>query len=275
MSDQYYIRVRGEVKGPLTQDQIVAQIRRKRLGRHHELSVDAVTWQKAGDMAEFFQPAVTKRERQPVAETEAEPTPSADVAELASGQSASGSSAEEWYYSKGGNRLGPVSASDIQMWLSSGKLAADDLVWNEEFDNWIPAGDLPQFAFAGDSAAAKKKKTKVSDMQAAGFWEVFMGTSPAARLPDDAIHKFPNLTRYLRIAESSLRILFVLALFLTFASMMYVVGRAVYEEQWPIVAAYLIGAPIQVIFLWLLFITGMAGLELVRVVIQIEDNTSA
>lgn len=102
-----------------------------------------------------------------------------------------------------------------------------------------------------------------------------MGTSRAARLPDDAIHKFPNLTRYLRIAESSLRILFVLALFLTFASMMYVVGRAVYEEQWPIVAGGLIAAPIQVIFLWLLFITGMAGLELVRVVIQIEDNTSA
>jgi len=279
MSDQYYIRVRGEVKGPLSRDQIVAQIRRKRLGRHHELSADAVTWQKAGDMEEFFQPAVARRERQPeVAEADGS---SDGVAASGSGQDASAVTSGEWYYSKGGNRLGPVSASEIQMWLSSGKLMPDDAVWTEEFDNWVAVGDLPQFAatheYDPDARPQKKKQksSKSANNQEAGFWEVFMGTSRAARLPDDAIHKFPNLTRYLRIAESSLRILFVLALFLTFAWMMYFVGRAVNDEQWLLVAGGLIAMPIYVTCLWLTFISGMAALELVRVVIQIEDNTAS
>jgi len=61
--NQYYVRVRGEVKGPWTQAQIQTQIRRKRIGRIHELSTDAAHWQKAGDMPELFEPAVSVRNR--------------------------------------------------------------------------------------------------------------------------------------------------------------------------------------------------------------------
>ena len=60
---QYYIRVRGEVKGPWTEAQIQSQIRRKRIGRHHELSTDATNWQRAGDIAELFESAVPNRTR--------------------------------------------------------------------------------------------------------------------------------------------------------------------------------------------------------------------
>ena len=101
-----------------------------------------------------------------------------------------------------------------------------------------------------------------------------MGTSKAATLPKDAIHKFPNLTRYLQIAEAAIRITFVLALFLNFAGWIYLVGRAVNNEQWELVAGGLIAGPLQVLLLWLFFITGMAGLEFIRVVIKIEDNTA-
>ncbi|MEO2018036.1 MAG: GYF domain-containing protein [Fuerstiella sp.] len=270
MSDQYYIRIRGEVKGPLTREQITAQIRRKRLGRHHELSTDAITWQKAGDLPEFFQPSVAPRERNVGADavevSESQPTqnsePEIDAAVAG----------EEWYYSKGGNKLGPVTSSDIQMWLSSGRLNASDLVWNEGFDNWIPAGDLPQFASA--AGAGKKTSGAFDNMEPAGFMQMFLGTSKAATLPKDAIHKFPNLTKYLQIAEAGMRIAFVLALFLVFAGCIYLVGGGVYYKEWEFVAGGLIAGPLYVLLLWYFFITGMAGLEFIRVVIKIEDNTA-
>lgn len=271
MSDQYYIRIRGEVKGPLAREQIVAQIRRKRLGRHHELSTDAINWLKAGDMPEFFEPAIVPRDQimpvdpQPV---EAEPV---QVPPQAKPESTTGDSDGDWYYAKSGNKLGPVSASDIQMWLSSGRLKTSDLVWHESFDNWIPAGDLPQFASAAQSAGSQ---TNVGGMPPAGFWEVLMGTSAAAKLPEDAVHKYPNLTRYLKIAETSIRVVFVLILFLNFAALIYVVGRAWSEQQWDVVAGGLIAAPLQALLVWLVFISCMAALEFVRVVIKIEDNTS-
>lgn len=270
MSDSYYIRIRGEVKGPLTLEQITTQIRRKRVGRHHELSTDAMNWLKAGDMPEFFEPVVTTRER-----VVAEPEPVEEIRisrDEPSEQSAAPTAAEEWYYTKGGNKLGPVAASDIQMWLSTGGLSTTDLVWNESFDNWIPAGDLPQFANAASGSG--KASSSQNTTPVAGFLEIFMGTSKGAKLPNDAIHKYPNLTRYLRIAESSIRIMFVLLLILQLSSAFYVIGEAMQSNNWPYAAGALIGVPIMVLLLWLIFISMMAVLEFVRVVIKIEDNTA-
>ncbi|MEZ6126663.1 MAG: hypothetical protein R3C49_26375 [Planctomycetaceae bacterium] len=101
-----------------------------------------------------------------------------------------------------------------------------------------------------------------------------MGTSRGASLPPDAVHKFPNLTRYLRIAETSLRIGFVLLLFLTAAGAMYLIGKAVNEEDWPTAIGGVIAAPLNALILWLWFLTCMAALELAKVFIRIEDNTS-
>lgn len=58
MAENYYVRIRGKVKGPYTADKIIQQVRRKRVGRHHEISEDGVTWQKAGDFSEFFEAEV-------------------------------------------------------------------------------------------------------------------------------------------------------------------------------------------------------------------------
>lgn len=271
MTDRYYIRIRGEVKGPLTREQITSQIRRKRVGRHHELSTDGMSWQKAGEMAEFFEPAVASRER---VVAEPEPVEAVEaIPEERLGQAAASAPAEEWFYTKGGNKLGPVGASDIQMWLSTGGLSVTDLVWNERFENWIPAGDLPQFATA--ASANSKAAATASEMPAAGFFEIFMGTSKAAKLPGDAVHKYPNLTRYLRIAESSIRIMFVLFLILQLSSAFYVIGEAMQLNNWTYALGGLIAVPIMILFLWLIFISLMAVLEFVRVVIKIEDNTAS
>lgn len=271
MAEQYYIRVRGEVKGPFSTDQLKAQIRRKRIGRHHEVSADAATWNKAGDVPDLFAPIVATRPA-PIVE---EPTPVETVAAAREGapehQSSSATDGKDWYYAKGGNKLGPVSSAELQMWLSNGQLTAEDLVWHEDFDNWIPAGDLPQFAAA---AARNPKKLKSPDYQKAGFWEIFWGTSKAAQLPTNAIHKFPNLSRYLTIAEASFRVLFALLLVAHIVGVIIQAGIAFRLEAYEFGAGVLLGGLIGVPLLWLVFLTGMAALEIIRVLVAIEDNTA-
>ncbi|MEZ6126664.1 MAG: GYF domain-containing protein [Planctomycetaceae bacterium] len=171
MSDQYYIRIRGEVRGPLTRDQIQAQIRRKRLGRHHELSADGITFRKAGDMPEFFEPLVGPRERLPEVFPDSASTTSEGRSQRPADRQNHSNDAEssdrpadagdEWFYAKAGNKLGPVSGSEIRMWLSSGQLQARDLVWNSKLENWIAAGELPEFAGA---PAARPNEAQVQKL---------------------------------------------------------------------------------------------------------------
>lgn len=280
MSDEYYIRIRGAVKGPLTREQIVAQIRRKRLGRHHELSIDAVHWEKAGDMPDLFRPVAPP----PTGKVDTDADDSAPLG--LSSETDSGADSvhiddaqtkpiqAEWFYAQNGQQSGPVSESDIRRMVSTGELASTDLIWSEGFEKWTPAGETAGFASAFIQSTSQPESVFFRDEPKAGFWETFMGTSKAAVLPSKALHKYPNLTRYLRMSETALRIFFVLALSLFFAGWFYEVGKAVSNEQWLIVGGGIIAGPLTVLLLWLLFTTMLAVLELIRVIIKIEDNTS-
>ncbi len=50
--------------------------------------------------------------------------------------------AAEWYYSKGNQQQGPVSASELKQMAQSGHLAPGDLVWNEGMKDWKPASTI-------------------------------------------------------------------------------------------------------------------------------------
>ena len=146
MSDSYYIRVRGEVKGPIPKDQVVMQIRKKRLGRHHEVSTDALNWVRAGDVPDLFEPVVAVRAavaapiQQPFIET-SKATGSRIRADESVNQTET-----EWFYAMGRNRLGPVTENELRTMLATGRIAGSDLVWNQSLEDWLPASQLPQFA---------------------------------------------------------------------------------------------------------------------------------
>ena len=271
MADEYYIRIRGVVKGPLTHDQILAQIRRKRLGRHHEMSVDAVTWQKAGDLPELFEPDVPQR-GEPVAVAQNE-FPVAPEPVPAEAIDASRLPESEWFYSKNNSELGPVTEAELNRMFASNQLNSATLVWKEGFESWILASEIPEFA-STFVQPQPTQRTVVQEHRKAGFWEVFMGTSQAAVLPMDSIYKYPNLTRYLKIAETSARVLFVLLLTLLLIACCVGIGMGVSTDEWRLVAGSCALAPIGGMLLWLGFISWLASLELVRVWIKIEDNTA-
>ena len=46
---------------------------------------------------------------------------------------------DEWYYSKGGERLGPVTTAQLKELAAKGELAPSDLIWKEGMADWIGA----------------------------------------------------------------------------------------------------------------------------------------
>ena len=48
----------------------------------------------------------------------------------------------EWYYTKNGQQVGPVSMEEIKTRAESGELTPDDQVWKEGMGDWKPAGKV-------------------------------------------------------------------------------------------------------------------------------------
>ena len=54
---------------------------------------------------------------------------------------------DQWYYSWNGEKLGPVSHSELKRFVEEGTLEAGDLVWTKGMANWQPAGTVPDLPF--------------------------------------------------------------------------------------------------------------------------------
>lgn len=142
MSGSFYLRARGEVKGPASITQIIGLIRKKRLGRHHDISIDGVSWVRAGempDLAEYWAPDTSRA------------TASDDHA--GRGQSASFNLTEnkgdsrvvEWFYASGKTRLGPVSESQLRGLFDCGAISGNTLIWHSGLEEWVQGQTVAQF----------------------------------------------------------------------------------------------------------------------------------
>lgn len=290
MSDSFYFRVRGEVKGPFSREQIVSLIRKKRLGRHHELSTDAVIWTRAGEVEGLFESIAPAREEPEVGYATA--VPEADSKQdtgAAQRSSFHGSSSEddddEWHYAKGRNTLGPISSNELRAMLATGRLLGSDRVWNSSLADWVPAEDLPQFmgSVREDSQRSRgtsgpKSSTGSVNKGSSSYFDIVFGLSSGAALPDGSLYKYPSLTRYLQISEGINRIFFVLGLLGTAGWYIFMVAASGFaREGWIVAVMIFVGFAallLSWLLLWFFFISAMAALEFVRVLIKIEDNTS-
>ncbi len=289
MSDSFYFRVRGEVKGPFSREQIVSLIRKKRLGRHHELSTDAVIWTRAGEVEGLFESVAPAREEQEVSYAIAVPETDAKQDTVASGRSSSNSSADddqddEWHYAKGRNTLGPISSNELRAMLATGRLLGSDRVWNSSLADWLPAEDLPQFMGSVREDSQRPRTTAVPRGSGGGsggtstYFDIVLGLSSGTSLPEGTLYKYPSLTRYLQISEGINRIFFLLGLLGTAGWYIFMVAASgMTREGWMIGLTVFVGFAallLSWLLLWFLFICAMAGLEFVRVIIKIEDNTT-
>lgn len=148
MSDVWYVRVRGEVRGPMPHEELLSQIRKKRLGRHHEVSRDGLQWQRAGELQELFEPTIAVLQPAAASTAPGMPATSGDVHRDSSAAAPASSSAREtsWFYAKNGSRNGPISESELLALVAAGQLSLTDLVWNEQLESWTPLKQIPKFA---------------------------------------------------------------------------------------------------------------------------------
>lgn len=185
MSDEWYVRIRGEVRGPMPESELQSQIRKKRIGRHHEISQDAIQWVRAGDVEGLFEPVVSVMQpvtAQPASQSSGPPAytgapaafvPAAPVAPAAPGSqpiaelplsanlrnlATADASAlpmrsalpreTDWFYAQRGSRNGPVPESQLISLIAGGQLLPTDLVWCEKFEQWTPLMHVTRLAAA-------------------------------------------------------------------------------------------------------------------------------
>lgn len=60
----------------------------------------------------------------------------------------------QWYYSRNGSQLGPVSLDELQAKLATGQVAWTDLVWRDGMADWTPAGQVADLRPVQPDAAA-------------------------------------------------------------------------------------------------------------------------
>jgi hypothetical protein len=177
MSDEWYVRIRGEVRGPMPESELQSQIRKKRIGRHHEISQDAMQWVRAGDVEGLFEPAIPVMQAvaaqpaaisppsQPAHSPQTNPTtpaaqPIAEFPQPASLRTLAAADAPppqmrsalpretDWFYAQRGSRNGPVPESQLISLIASGQLLPTDLVWCEKFEQWTPLMHVTRLAAA-------------------------------------------------------------------------------------------------------------------------------
>jgi len=61
--------------------------------------------------------------------------------------------ADQWYYAKGGQQLGPVSTDELKQKIATGEVAATDNVWKDGMANWLPASTVPELSGGGYAPA--------------------------------------------------------------------------------------------------------------------------
>lgn len=54
-----------------------------------------------------------------------------------------------WYYTQGGQQVGPVTVDQLRQMMGTGQLGSGDLVWRDGMAQWAPASTVPELGTRG------------------------------------------------------------------------------------------------------------------------------
>ncbi|MDX1928718.1 MAG: DUF4339 domain-containing protein [Pirellulaceae bacterium] len=137
MEDRYYVRFKGRVLGPMSGDKTKELVRRGQITRVHELSPDGIEWRKAEEFTEFYP-------KKPIVQVVTEA--------VTEQQKPKQAEAIEWFVHMDGQNQGPVEESSIRLWINSGRVTPDSLVWKDGMAEWLAAEIVCPQWFAGRAA---------------------------------------------------------------------------------------------------------------------------
>lgn len=152
LSKQYFIRIRGIVRGPFPAEKLKDLARRGQFSRVHHVSVDGINWEPAANHPELLPEAKAVRiHKQPIkAEEKDSGYELAATGEPAAVDGSRNEPAREddprdraaWYYASGGNQVGPISFAELRQLASRGALQHNDPVWGQGMSAWTEAASV-------------------------------------------------------------------------------------------------------------------------------------
>ncbi len=167
----YFVRIRGNVFGPLEERQVVDMVRQGKLGRMNEISTDNRQWVRADELEQFFPKSKPKPKPRlfDALELPTDDAPDGD-AQIATQQSdAEQASSDSWYYSDDGKTgLGPFPQSEIEQMIRQGKITGQTILWHDRLDP-LKAEAVAEFArhFRKTSKSAARRTRNLSQFQQA------------------------------------------------------------------------------------------------------------
>jgi hypothetical protein len=158
-----YIRLRGKVSGPFTDEQLGVMARQGRLTPFHEVSSDGIHWISARDagyvMSSSGPPPIPSMPSYPSAPMpmpvfEPIPQPPAGGRTMLGVESPIPIEPEPvapqrrtvmatptggpWYYEAGGQQNGPIDEGELIALIEAGQMRGGDLVWEQGQPDWQP-----------------------------------------------------------------------------------------------------------------------------------------
>jgi uncharacterized RDD family membrane protein YckC len=145
-SQTFYVRRQGRVEGPWPMAKLISEVKLRKLGRHHDVSADAVNWRRASDVEGLFvSTTIRKRVGRPAqGDSRVDAVEATDELELAHQAKSATSSAAMWHYSVHDQQFGPVGEDDLVRDIEMGRLPLDALVWREGYADWVMFEESPE-----------------------------------------------------------------------------------------------------------------------------------
>jgi len=153
LSKQYFIRIRGTVRGPFAAEKLKELARRGQFSRVHHVSLDGVNWEPAANHPELLPEAkaVNIHKRSINTEDHGSGYELAATDEQTADTTAANESGTQndrddraaWHYASAGRQIGPVSFAELRQLASRGALQFNDPVWSEGMSDWTEAANVP------------------------------------------------------------------------------------------------------------------------------------
>lgn len=119
----WYVRLGSKLRGPFNDEQLRRLRQRGELSAMHQVSSDRITWEPVTSLFEKWEQATSAA---------AQPIPVAKEAPAA-----------DWFYSTPkGERIGPLSRSQLEQLARTNQLTASTLVFGPGFEDWKSAREL-------------------------------------------------------------------------------------------------------------------------------------
>lgn len=187
MSDSYYVRIRGSVHGPYTEETVTKLALAGKVSRVHQISLDGKDWRSAQEFPHLF--ASRTVENKPSATPGPYPSSAADTK-------------NQWYYTLHGGQKGPVTEPDLRALIVAGAVTSQEQAWTQGQADWQQLDSIA--AFRGLFAASSPQSTT---------------TSPAGASRDDPAILPPQICQQLTASLGWLWFIVAVGYLLSFGSL--------------------------------------------------------